>query len=397
MSDWRRSKWGDEIRLEYGKALRGYSPEAGQYRVFGANGPIGWTDVPLAHGPGVILGRKGAYRGVQYCREPFFVIDTAYYTVPLRAVDMRWLYYAMIHYRLGDIDDGSPIPSTTRAAVYVRELLVPPLEEQQRISEVLGALDDKIDVNRRMIETLEAMARAIFKDWFIDFGPVRAKMEGRPAYLAPAVWELFPRELGVDGRPAGWSISGVYQFASVVYGAPYSSSMFNNEGRGLPLLRIRDLSDHDPEVYTEEVLPRGEVIEPGAIVVGMDGEFRLHFWCGPRSLLNQRVCCFRPRVGVPAAFLAEALKEPLAFFERGKVGTTVIHLGKRDIDTFQLLLPSQAVFAAFGAVTDPLLQRMLINAAESRTLTVLRDLLLPKLMSGEIRIRTAEKAVEAVA
>lgn len=113
---WRESTWGEEISLEYGKSLRGYDTVSGQFRVFGSNGPIGWTSKPLANGPGVVLGRKGAYRGVQYSRDPFFVIDTAYYVVPKTQLDMRWVYYAIKYHKLGEIDDGSPIPSTTRSA-----------------------------------------------------------------------------------------------------------------------------------------------------------------------------------------------------------------------------------------------------------------------------------------
>ena len=82
MNEWRRSTWGEEVLLKYGKGLRDYSDTAGHLRVFGTNGPIGWTDKPLVNGPGVILGRKGAYRGVHYSPDPFFVIDTAYYVVP---------------------------------------------------------------------------------------------------------------------------------------------------------------------------------------------------------------------------------------------------------------------------------------------------------------------------
>jgi type I restriction enzyme, S subunit len=191
-------KWGEEISLEYGKALRGHESGHGSYRVFGSNGPIGWTDQSLAPGPGVILGRKGAYRGVEFSRDPFFVIDTAYYAVPKTDLDMRWLYYAMKHYKLGDIDDGSPIPSTTRAAVYVLDLDVPPLPEQRAIAHILGTLDDKIELNRRMNETLEAMARALFKSWFIDFDPVRAKVEGRNTDLPTHVADLFPNSLRVS-------------------------------------------------------------------------------------------------------------------------------------------------------------------------------------------------------
>ena len=176
LDEWRESTWGEEISLEYGKALKGYDTSTGPFRVFGSNGPIGWSDETLAPGPGVILGRKGAYRGVAYTPNPFFVIDTAYYVVSKSQHDMRWLFYAIKYYKLGEIDDGSPIPSTTRAAVYLRELTVPPFPEQHAIAHILGILDDKIELNRRMNETLETMARALFKSWFVDFDPVRAKM-----------------------------------------------------------------------------------------------------------------------------------------------------------------------------------------------------------------------------
>ena len=184
MEEWRQSSWGSEITLEYEKAIRGYQEAIAPYRVYGTNGPVGWAEKPLASGPGVILGRKGAYRGVNFSRDPFFVIDTAYYVKPKHdLLDMRWLYYAIIHHKLGEIDDGSPIPSTTRAAVYVRDFDVPPLSEQRAIAATLGALDDKIELNRRMCETLESMARALFRDWFVDFGPTRAKMAGTAPYL----------------------------------------------------------------------------------------------------------------------------------------------------------------------------------------------------------------------
>ncbi len=274
---------------------------------------------------------------------------------------------------------------------------LPPVCEQDMTISVLGVLDDKIDLNERMNWTLGTMAWAIFKDWFVDFGPVRAKIENRAPYLSDDLWALFPDQINSDGKPVGWEYRSIYKFASVVYGAPFASANFNSAHRGLPLIRIRDLADHSPSVFTDEMHPKAQVIKPGDIVVGMDGEFRLHIWKGPTSLLNQRVCNFRPKANIPMAFLAEALIEPLATFERGKVGTTVIHLGKSDIDTFNLIWPGDQVLRAFGALTTPLLERSVANSLESRTLVATRDLLLPKLMSGEIRVKDAEETVKAVA
>ena len=268
------------------------------------------------------------------------------------------------------------------------------IAEQCAIAHILGTLDDKIELNRRMNETLEAMARALFKDWFVDFGPTRAKIEGRDPYLAPEIWDLFPDKLDEDGKPEGWELRSLSDFANVVYGAPFASKQFNADKIGVPLIRIRDLATHEPGVSTEQVHKKGHLIEPGDIVVGMDGEFRLHVWKGPRSWLNQRLCHFEPKSGVPKAFLAEALRTPLAFFERGKVGTTVIHLGKSDIDTFEIRQPGQALLKAFARVAEALLDRTVGNALQSRTLGQTRDFLLPKLISGEVRVSDAGKIVQ---
>jgi type I restriction enzyme S subunit len=276
-------------------------------------------------------------------------------------------------------------------------LCMPSRKVQDAVAATLGALDDKIELNRKMNATLEAMARALFRDWFVDFGPTRAKMEARAPYLSPDLWPLFPNRLDAEGKPEGWEVRSVYDFANVVYGAPFASKQFNTDSSGIPLIRIRDLATHEPGVWTEEAHPKGHLIEPGDLVVGMDGEFRLYVWKGAPAWLNQRVCHFEPRPGVPTAFLAEALIEPLAFFERGKVGTTVIHLGKGDIDTFRLLHPGTELLSAFGEIAGSLIDATVKNATESRTLAQTRDLLLPRLMSGELRVAEAERLVGEVA
>ena len=266
---------------------------------------------------------------------------------------------------------------------------VPVLPEQRAIAHILGTLDDKIELNRRMNETLEQMARAVFQDWFVDFGPVRAKLEGREPYLPPELWDLFPDRL-VDSElrevPEGWEVKALGEFATVVYGAPFASKGFNSSGTGLPLIRIRDLATHEPSVFTDEQHLKGQLIQPGDIVVGMDGEFRAHIWKGPTSWLNQRVCHFKPHAGVPRTFLFEALIPPLADFERAKVGTTVIHLGKTDIDAIKLGFPSRDIFDAFANLTEPLVEQVVANSTESRALAAQRDALLPNLVSGQLRV-----------
>src|SRR5690606_22624274 len=139
------------------------------------------------------------------------------------------------------------------------------------------------------------LARAMFKAWFVDFEPVHAKAAGATSFpgMPPETFAALPTrftnsELGPV--PEGWEVGDVYALATVTYGAPFKSKQFNEQGIGKRLIRSRDLQTHLPTVFTPEQHPKGTLVQPGDIVVGMDGEFRLHYWTGPEAWLNQRLC-----------------------------------------------------------------------------------------------------------
>lgn len=278
------------------------------------------------------------------------------------------------------------------------ELTIPPLEQQAEIANILGAIDDRITLLRETNTTLEAVAQALFKSWFVDFDPVRSKAEGfDPEGMDAATAALFPDcfEESEHGLvPSGWSVRSVYDVARVIYGAAFASKRFNTEGEGVPLVRIRDLKNERPGVYTDENHPRGYLIQPGDLVVGMDGEFRAYLWGGIPAWLNQRVCVFAPEPGVPAAFVHRSIMPLLAAVEASETATTVIHLGKNDIDRFRVLVPSQEILASFAAVAEPIYARIVENKQTAFTLTTLRDTLLPRLISGQLRLPEKEAAIE---
>jgi type I restriction enzyme, S subunit len=229
-------------------------------------------------------------------------------------------------------------------------MTLPLIDEQRRIASVLAALDDKIEHNRVLGQRLQDLARA---------------------------------RVRVGCRNASGSTSA-YDVASVAYGAAYKSQFFGVEGT--PLLRIRDLVTHAPDVKTTELLPKSRLVQRSDIVVGMDGEFRAHLWHGPDSLLNQRVCVFDPLEGISRAFVWEAIREPLAFVEATEAGTTVIHLGKADIDHFEVPKLSHAEMNHLVVEVDPLVELSTLLLAECSSLLTIRDALLPKLVSGKIRV-----------
>ena len=144
---------------------------------------------------------------MHYSKRPFYVIDTAFFLIPAAQLDTKWAYYNLLTVDINGMDSGSAIPSTSRDDFYRLPLNLPSITEQKAIACILGALDDKIENNRRMNETLEAMARAIFKSWFVDFDPVHAKAAGRaPAHMDADTAALFPSAFNDDGLPVGWSL-----------------------------------------------------------------------------------------------------------------------------------------------------------------------------------------------
>ena len=381
MSEWRDATWGDLATLEYGRALRGYQNQTGPYRVYGTNGPIGYHTEYLYEGPSVIVGRKGAYRGIHYAPDPFFVIDTAFYLKPKVPLDLRWAYYELLTHNINDLDSGSAIPSTCRKTFYALPVKVPSLDEQRAIAAVLGALDDKIESNRRMNETLEAMARAIFRDWFVDFGPTRAKMEGREPYLAPEIWNLFPDLLDDEGKPEGWEDRPVSDFATIKGGKQLSKENITAHGP-VPVFGGAGLMG-----YTAVHNADGYVISVG----------RVGAYCGRffayrgKAWINNNASLITPKDSIPGEWLLLALQE--LDIDLIKKGAAQPFVSNSDISAMKVVYPGERVLAAFqNTIIDLMLFRER-NEIESRTLAQIRDLLLPKLMSGEIRVREAEKQV----
>ncbi len=398
MNKWRLSTWGDEITLEYGKALRSY--EEGFFRVFGTNGPIGWTDTPLSDGPGVVLGRKGAYRGVHYSQEPFFVIDTAYYVVPKNSLDMRWIYYAMIHYQLGQIDDGSPIPSTTRAAVYPRELNVPNLEEQKNISSVLSSMDEKINCNTKTAKSIEWMARTIFHSWFIDFEPVKAKVAGATSFplMPQAIFDALPEvfeESRIGLVPEEWAVKPITELIEI----NPSRSLRKNEVA--PHLDMKNMptDGHYPDKLIMRPFGSGAKFSNGDTLVARITPCLENGKTAFVNFLNQgqvawgstEYIVMRPHEPIPAifAYLLARTDEFRQFAIQSMTGTS----GRQRVpfsalSHFLIAEPPNDVLEAFGDLVNPMVERSTASYVESRKLAEIRDYLLPRLFSGELRVAT---------
>ena len=406
--NWCTCRWGDLATLEYGKALRGYEYGVGQYPVYGTNGLIGRNIEPLCKHPGVIIGRKGAYRGVHYSKVPFFVIDTAFYLEPKTEIDLTWAYYELLTQDINSMDSGSAIPSTSRDSFYNLHVRVPPLSEQHAIAHILGTLDDKIELNRRMNETLEAMARAIFKSWFVDFDPVRAKAEGRqPEGMDADTAALFPdsfEDSPLGKIPKGWKISSFDQLVEIWSGGTPQTSIDAYWNGDIPWFTVTDApSESDIFVIdTGKYITQAGVdnsatrlLPVGTTIISARGTVGKLAMVGRPMAMNQTCYGLKGKKGYPDPFIyfqTKALIEELKQRTHGCVFDTIIR------DTFKILevaSPPPNVAEAFGEKVEPILQKIYGNLLESRTLAAIRDALLPKLLSGEVRVKDPERFFEA--
>jgi len=257
---------------------------------------------------------------------------------------------------------GSTVKHTSPSRICDVEINLPSIDKQKKIASLLTSIEKKIHISERINDNLFAQMQALYAAWFIDCIPFG----------------------GI--KPSSWQKTSIYTIADIIYGAPFSSKQFNTDEKGIPIIRIRDLKEQKVATYTTEKHPKGYLLQAGDIVVGMDGEFVPYIWGSDEAWLNQRVCVFKNKRLKGKAFLYFTIKPLLYAIEQTQVATTVIHIGKKDFDAFEITLPDPRVLDSFDAITTPMVEKIVENRFEIKQLELLRDALLPKLMSGELDV-----------
>jgi len=325
-------------------------------------------------------------------------------------IDPRFLYYWIrspefyVQYKgvSGQTDMAEYVSLTDQRRM---NITLPPIRTQEEVARILGLLDDKIELNQRMNKTLEAMARAIFQDWFVAFGPTRAKMEGRPPYLAPDLWELFPDSLDAEGKPERWQASPLSSFASLGREAvsPTSATDELFDHYSLPAFDAGQVAVRE---LGARILSNKTLVSRHAILLSKLNPETPRVWlvdadAAIRSICSTEFLVLTPNIEANRAFLYCALRDP-GFKQRLEAqvtGTSKSHqrVNPRSVLDAAIFTAPPVVMFAFHHQATPLLERILMNRRESRTLAATRDLLLPRLVSGELRVKDAEHAVEAAA
>jgi len=395
------------LALNYGRALKADTRRPGEIPVYGTNGQCGWHDTLLAKGPGLILGRKGqGPLGVEWCPTNFWVIDTAYYATPLtHGVDLKYLYHLIKYVGLNHLKDGTSNPTLSRAVFGAQLFPLPSLKEQTAITEALDVLDDRITLLRETNATLEAIAQALFKSWFVDFDPVRAKQQGlAPEGMDEATAALFPdgfEESELGRVPKGWRL------------APLSKAFDINPTRKLKKGELAPYLDM-ASVGTQGHIVSGTIPrEMGSGSKFVNGDTLLaritpclengksaFVDCLPEGQTgwgSTEFVVLRPKAPLPAYFgyLLCRHKTFRDFAIQSMSGTSGRQRIQNDVlGRFPVAIPSPEVATVFGQVVSGVQQRIAANHAQAQTLATLRDTLLPRLISGQLRLPDAQAELE---
>jgi type I restriction enzyme S subunit len=340
-----------------------------------------WTTRATPQGDDLILAREAPVGNVAIVKpglQPCLGQRTVLIRPDPTAVLPRYLMYLLlgdeVQERMWSLANGATVPHLNMSDIRALELpTLPPRETQWKIAAILSAYDDFMENNTRRIEILEEMAQAIYREWFVDFR--------FPSYETT---KLIDSELGPI--PQGWEVVTLFDQAEVTYGFPFKSSLFHIGPDGRRLIRIRDIPVNRTETFTSEIADEKYIVQNGDVLIGMDGDFHMCRWAGGTSYLNQRVARIRPLAGIPIYFLFLALRQPIRNLNAAITGTTVAHLLDSHLRSILMLQPSDAIVEASHSVLDPIADLELNLRQQNQRLRESRDLLLPKLVSGELDV-----------
>lgn len=406
-SEWHETTLGYVLTLKRGYDLPSRKRKNGPIPVVSSSGIIDHHVESRASGPGVVIGRYGTLGQVFYIPSDFWPLNTSLYVNDFKGNDPQFISYFLRTLDFSAYSDKAAVPGLNRNHLHEKAVRIPTnIADQRAIAHILGTLDDKIELNRRTNETLEAMAQALFKDWFVDFGPVRAKMKDRDTGLPRGISELFPdsfvgSELGKV--PEGWNSGLLDELISV------NPSRRLSKGKMAPYLDMANMptKGHSPDTITVRPFGSGMRFVNGDTLVARitpcleNGKTAYIDFLqeGEIGWGSTEYIVLRPKPPLPNEF-AYYLARSASFREfaiRNMSGTSGRQrVQARDIQQFPLVLPAKEVAAVFGELVRPLIAQANFLSRQNRTLSEIRNGLIPKLVSGQIRLGNTEKSVEAV-
>ena len=396
--EWKESRLGDVIELKRGYDLPKRDRRPGSFPLVSSSGVTDYHAEAKVIGPGVVTGRYGTLGEVFFVRGDFWPLNTTLYVRDFKGSDPRFVSYLLETVDIHPYSDKAAVPGLNRNHLHEARVRWPSDPREQRaIAHILGTLDDKIELNRRMNATLEAMAQALFKSWFVDFEPVRAKFEARDSSVSRQVSGVFPDRLvdSVMGPvPDGWEISEIGKEVTAVGGATPSTKepAFWDGGvhawatpkdlstlSSLPLLRTaRRITDAGLAKVSSGLLPVGTVLLSSRAPIGYLAVTEVP------TAVNQGFIAMICQKRLSNLYVLFWCMSNLHNIKGVAGGSTFAEISKKTFRPIPVIVPPPAILRIFDNAVRPLYERIVCSTREIATLNQTRDLLLPKLVSGEI-------------
>ena len=408
---WSETYVGDLLSFRNGRS----SPKRADglpFPVYGSNGIIGYTKDINADSGVIIIGRVGSYCGSLYRSvKKCWVTDNAIRAVAKDCHDSRFLFYLLGTLALNTRQTGSGQPLLNQDILSRIPVTVPQATEQRAIGHILGTLDDKIELLRKQNETLEEMARAMFKAWFVDFEPVRAKMDGRwqrgqslPG-LPADLYDLFPDRL-VDSElgeiPEGWIKQPVKDIGPIICGKTPSTKMLEYYGEDVPFITIPEMHDRIFAIDIKRRLSHKgantqvkKMLPAGAICVSCIATLGLVIITTEPSQTNQQINSVIPAQDDETYYWYWTIRNLGEEIKAGGSGGSVLsNLSTGRFSELQVSASTHKLRLAYNSSVEGLFTQIQVNQNESQTLSLLRNTMLPKLIAGELRIADPKRFTE---
>ncbi|WP_410681312.1 restriction endonuclease subunit S [Avibacterium paragallinarum] len=435
--EWIETTVGEFCPFSYGKSLPQSKRIEGNYPVYGSNGIVGFHKEPNIKSHGIIIGRKGSIGEIHLSLTPFWAIDTSFYTVKESLPELKFTYYLLKTLGLNTMNSDSAVPGLNRDNAHSIKIKIPKLQsDREKIAEFLSTFDQKITLNTQTNQTLEQIAQAIFKHWFIDFAPVHAKanalvrgetieqaelvamacLSGKTVEKITALKtedptayhqlqqtaRAFPSEF-VESEmglvPKGWEQTTLSQICEMKNGYAFKSKEWTNDG--VPVIKIGSVKpmlielDGGSFVALENKKLRADFLaQEGDILVGLTGYVgevgRMPYQ--EKAMINQRVAKFIPKEitkNTPYYGFIYCLtrqKEFKTFAEMNAKGSAQANISTKEILSYPITIATKEIHIAFENNVKSLLDKIIVNSGENSSLTKTRDELLPKLLNGEVEL-----------
>ena len=410
----------------------------GNVPVVASTGVGGYHNEAKVEAPGVVIGRSGSIGGGQFITENFWPLNTTLWVKDFKGHSPRYVYYLLKSIDFKRFNVGSGVPTLNRnhlSSVLVSDIGI---NTEKKIAKILGNLDDKIALNRQINQTLESMAQALFKSWFVDFEPVKAKIAaieagedaegvtraairaisgktddeldqmqaGQPENYAQlkTTAGLFPsamQDSELGGVPKGWGLKPLYETAEYVNGAAFKAKYFSDNRSGLPIIKIAELKQgiSSGTKYTNENVKKKYFIDNDDVLYSWSGSpetsLEVFKWFGGKGYLNQHIFKLNfenSQQKYFAYFLLQHMKPLLIRTAQQKQTTGLGHVTVADMKRMLVVYPDNQTLTRFSEVVGSIYEQNSILQRENSKLVALRDTLLPKLLSGELSVDAIEMA-----